>query len=128
MKLVRLLTFKGVGGGGVDERIPNGVYPFSGFHCHTIPICICRSTLVSVTWCKSDEPVRVGCKVLCNYEGRGHFKGILEPVGIVIGLSWFKVYWENGTSNSYEEGDLLWYDYVDDWKDVVRSWGGSVDE
>ena len=40
---------------------------------------------MSVTWCKGDEPVRVGCKVLCNYESRGHFKGILEPVGLVIG-------------------------------------------
>lgn len=36
-------------------------------------------------WCKGNEPVRVGSKVLCNYEGRRHFKGILEPVGLVIG-------------------------------------------
>ncbi len=41
---------------------------------------------------------------------------------------WFKVYWESGEFNSYKEGDLLWYDYVDDWKDVVRSWGGSFVE
>ena len=40
---------------------------------------------MSGTWCKGDEPVRVGCKVLCNYEVRRHFKGILEPVGLVIG-------------------------------------------
>ena len=36
-------------------------------------------------WCKGDEPVRVGSKVLCNYERIHHFKGILEPIGIVIG-------------------------------------------
>lgn len=40
---------------------------------------------------------------------------------------WFKVYWESGEFNSYKEEDLLWYDYVDDWKDVVRTWGGNVD-
>ena len=40
---------------------------------------------MSGTWCKGDEPVRVGCKVLCNYESRRHFEGILEPVGLVIG-------------------------------------------
>ena len=39
----------------------------------------------SVVWSKGDEPVRVGSKVLCNYEVRRHFNGILEPVGIVIG-------------------------------------------
>lgn len=36
-------------------------------------------------WCKGDEPVRVGSKVLCNYERRRQFKDILEPIGIVIG-------------------------------------------
>lgn len=35
-------------------------------------------------WSKGDEPVRVGSKVLCNYEGREDFKGKLEPVGVVI--------------------------------------------
>lgn len=39
----------------------------------------------SQVWSKGDEPVRVGSKVLCNYEVRRHFKGILESVGIVIG-------------------------------------------
>lgn len=56
------------------------------------------------------------------------FIGVVCEEYIFGRFSWFKVYWENGTNNSYEEGDLLWYDYVDDWKDVVRSWGGSVDE
>ena len=41
---------------------------------------------------------------------------------------WYGVFWETGERNSYKEEDLLWYDYVDDWKGVVRSWGGSVDE
>lgn len=36
-------------------------------------------------WCKGNEPVRVGSKVLCNYEGMRRFRGILEPIGIVIG-------------------------------------------
>lgn len=36
------------------------------------------------TWCKGDEPVRVGSKVLCNYEGREDFEGKLEPVGVVV--------------------------------------------
>ena len=40
---------------------------------------------------------------------------------------WYRVRWSNFEDNTYEEEDLLWYDYVDDWKDVVRSWGGSVD-
>ena len=71
-------------GGGGDERILNGAYPFSGFHCHAILICICRSTLVSV-WCEGDEPVRVGSKVLCNYEGRDGYAERLEPIGIVVG-------------------------------------------
>lgn len=44
-----------------------------------------------------------------------------------FGEIWYKVRWESGEFNSYEEEDLLWYDYVDDWKDVIRSWGGSVD-
>lgn len=44
-----------------------------------------------------------------------------------FGEIWYRVRWVSGESNSYEEEDLLWYDYVDDWKDVVRSWGGSVD-
>ena len=35
MKLVRVLTFNIVVG-GVDERILNGVYPFSGFHCRAV--------------------------------------------------------------------------------------------
>ena len=83
MKLVRLLTFKGVGGGG-DERILNGFYPFSGFHCHDVSSCVCRSTLVSV-WCRGDEPVRVGSKVLCNYECRDGYADRLEPIGIVVG-------------------------------------------
>ena len=39
----------------------------------------------SVVWSKGDEPVRVGSKVLCNYGSRRHFKGILEPIGLVIG-------------------------------------------
>ena len=39
----------------------------------------------SAVWSKGDEPVRVGSKVLCNYERRDYFKGILEPIGIVIG-------------------------------------------
>lgn len=39
----------------------------------------------SVVWSKGDEPVRVGSKVLCNYEGMRRFKGILEPIGLVIG-------------------------------------------
>ena len=83
MKLVRLLTFKEVGGGG-DERILNGVYPFSSFLCCAVLVCVCGSALVSV-WSKGDEPVRVGSKVLCNYEVRHHFEGVLEPVGIVVG-------------------------------------------
>lgn len=45
-----------------------------------------------------------------------------------FGKIWYRVRWESGESNSYNEEDLLWYDYVDDWKDVVRSWGGNVDE
>lgn len=36
-------------------------------------------------WCKGDEPVRVGSKVLCNYEGRDGYAERLEPIGIVIG-------------------------------------------
>lgn len=36
-------------------------------------------------WCKGNEPVRVGSKVLCNYEEGSRFDGVLEPVGIVIG-------------------------------------------
>ena len=44
-----------------------------------------------------------------------------------FGEIWYRVRWESGESNSYGEKDLLWYDYVDDWKDVVRSWGGIVD-
>lgn len=35
-------------------------------------------------WTKGDEPVRVGSKVLCNYEGREDFEGKLEPVGVVV--------------------------------------------
>lgn len=35
-------------------------------------------------WSKGDEPVRVGSKVLCNYEGREDFEGKLEPVGVVV--------------------------------------------
>ena len=35
-------------------------------------------------WCKGDEPVRIGSKVLCNYEGREDFEGELEPVGVVV--------------------------------------------
>ena len=41
---------------------------------------------------------------------------------------WYQVIWETIERNSYKEEDLLWYDYVDDWKDVLRSWGVSVDE
>ena len=40
---------------------------------------------MSETWCKGDEPVRVGSKVLCNYEGRDGYAERLEPIGIVIG-------------------------------------------
>lgn len=36
-------------------------------------------------WSKGDEPVRVGSKVLCNYEGRDGYAERLEPIGIVIG-------------------------------------------
>lgn len=36
-------------------------------------------------WSKGDEPVRVGSKVLCNYEGNPARSGMLEPIGIVIG-------------------------------------------
>ena len=36
-------------------------------------------------WTKGDEPVRVGSKVLCNYEGRDGYAERLEPIGIVIG-------------------------------------------
>ena len=36
-------------------------------------------------WCKGDEPVRVGSKVLCNYEGRDGYADRLEPIGVVIG-------------------------------------------
>lgn len=35
-------------------------------------------------WCKGNEPVRVGSKVLCNYEGRRDFESSLEPVGVVV--------------------------------------------
>lgn len=82
MKLVRLLTFRGCG----DERILNGVYPFSSFLCCAILVCVFRSgsALVSV-WCKGDEPVRVGSKVLCNYDDRDGYAEVLEPIGIVVG-------------------------------------------
>ena len=36
-------------------------------------------------WCKGDEPVRVGSKVLCNFGGRDGYAERLEPIGIVIG-------------------------------------------
>ena len=54
-------------------------------------------------------------------------------IGIVYeikdyGEVWYKVRWESSLGNCYEEEDLLWYDYVDDWKDVVKSWGGKIDE
>ena len=39
---------------------------------------------MSGTWCKGDEPVRVGSKVLCNYEGRDGYAERLEPIGIVV--------------------------------------------
>lgn len=39
----------------------------------------------STVWSKGDEPVRVGSKVLCNYEGRDGYAERLEPIGIVIG-------------------------------------------
>lgn len=45
-----------------------------------------------------------------------------------FGDIWYRVCWESGESNSYRGEDLLWYDYVDDWKDVVRSWESIVDE
>lgn len=37
-----------------------------------------------MVWSKGDEPVRIGSKVLCNYEGREDFEGKLEPVGVVV--------------------------------------------
>lgn len=36
-------------------------------------------------WCKGDEPVRVGSKVLCNYKGRDGYAERLEPIGVVVG-------------------------------------------
>ena len=81
---------------------------------------------------------KLGRKVTLREDSRfannGNLSNRTGLIGIVceeydFGISlWFKVYWENGEFNSYKEEDLLWYDYVDDWKDVVRSWGGSVDE
>ena len=59
---------------------------------------------------------------------RTGFIGVVRGVERLGDQVWYKVRWSNYKGNVYEEGDLLWYDYVDDWKDVVRSWGGSVDE
>lgn len=79
---------------------------------------------------------KLGRKVTLREDSRFADNGVLSNrigfIGIAYEMcdfpkTWFKVYWENGTYNSYGEGDLLWYDYVDDWKDVVRSWGGIVD-
>lgn len=53
--------------------------------------------------------------------------GVVYEVDKFEDQVWYRVRWANCEYNSYEEEDLLWYDYVDDWKDVVRSWGGSVD-
>lgn len=36
-------------------------------------------------WCKGDEPVRVGSKVLCNYGDREGYADRLEPIGVVVG-------------------------------------------
>lgn len=69
-----------------------------------------------------------------KFANNGNLSNLTGLIGIVFGeydfgvSLWFKVYWESGEFNSYKEEDLLWYDYVDDWKDVVRSWGGNVDE
>lgn len=59
---------------------------------------------------------------------RTGFIGVVHGSERLGGQVWHKVRWSNCTSNVYEEEDLLWYDYVDDWKEVVRSWGGDVDE
>lgn len=81
---------------------------------------------------------KLGRKVTLREDSRFANNGAPSNRTGVIGITykiddfptetWFRVYWENGDYNSYGEGDLLWYDYVDDWRDVVRSWGGSVDE
>lgn len=129
MKLVRLLTFNRMGG---NERILNGVYTFSGFHCHTILVFVCRSTLVRV-WCKGDEPVRVGSKVLCNYEGNPTRAGMLEPVGVVIwhdgsraGLAPWAVLTKflNGKGfdyNYFGGGDLKVLDNYDSEEDILSA-------
>ena len=80
---------------------------------------------------------KLGRKVTLREDSKFANAGLSNRTGFIgvvceeydFGASlWFKVYWESGEFNSYKEEDLLWYDYVDDWKDVVRSWGGNVDE
>lgn len=59
---------------------------------------------------------------------RTGFIGVVYAVRRSMGQVWYKIRWSNCNGNLYGEEDLLWYDYVDDWKDVVKSWGGTVDE
>lgn len=59
---------------------------------------------------------------------RTGFIGIVCELTSLGGSVWCKVQWETSMCNFYGLEDLLWYDYVDDWKDVVKSWGGNVDE
>lgn len=63
-----------------------------------------------------------------NLSNRTGFIGVVCEEYSYGESPWLRVYWESGEFNSYKEEDLLWYDYMDDWKDVVRSWGGDVDE
>ena len=82
---------------------------------------------------------KLGFKVTLKPESR--FANVGAPsnrtgfIGLVYEIDdfgpenlWYRVIWETREINSYKEEDLLWYDYVDDWKDVVRSWGGIVVE
>ena len=73
--------------------------------------------------------LREDSQLVSSYEpsNRTGFIGVVYEVEDFGGV-WYRVRWESGESNSYNEEDLLWYDYVDDWKDVVRSWRGNVDE
>lgn len=85
------------------------------------------------------ERSKLGLKVTLKPDSRFANNGELSNrtgfIGLVYDIEdfgpedlWYRVVWETGGINSYKEEDLLWYDYVDDWKDVVRSWGGGVSE
>ena len=80
---------------------------------------------------------KLGCKVTLREDSKfandgdpsnlTGFIGVVHEVDKFEDQVWYRVRWSNCTSNVYDEEDLLWYDYVDDWKDVVKSWGGNVD-